>query len=404
MNITVVGMGFVGLSNSLLLSKNNNVTAIDISEERIKMLSAGLSPIEDKEVQEYLKSHKDTLTLNPSDPNLNACLKTTLDKKVAFNKAEFVIICTPTDYDPINDNFDTSSVESVVKDVIELNSDATIVIKSTVPIGYTENIKEKFEFNNIIFSPEFLREGKALYDNLFPSRIIIGSKSDEAKKLAELLSEGAIKKDIKILFTNSSEAEAIKLFSNNYLAMRVSFFNELDTFAEVMKLDSREIIEGIGLDDRIGSHYNNPSFGYGGYCLPKDTKQLQSNFQNIPNAIIDAIVHSNYLRKNFIVETILKKKPKTVGIFRLIMKSGSDNFRDSAIHDIIKKISSKDIEIVIFEPILTSKGEKCFSEFKLIDNLNEFKKLSDLIITNRMSNELSDVSHKIYTRDLFNSD
>jgi len=403
-NITVVGMGFVGLSNSLLLSKNNNVTAIDISEERIKMLSAGLSPIEDKEVQEYLKSHKDTLTLNPSDPNLNACLKTTLDKKVAFNKAEFVIICTPTDYDPINDNFDTSSVESVVKDVIELNSDATIVIKSTVPIGYTENIKEKFEFNNIIFSPEFLREGKALYDNLFPSRIIIGSKSDEAKKLAELLSEGAIKKDIKILFTNSSEAEAIKLFSNNYLAMRVSFFNELDTFAEVMKLDSREIIEGIGLDDRIGSHYNNPSFGYGGYCLPKDTKQLQSNFQNIPNAIIDAIVHSNYLRKNFIVETILKKKPKTVGIFRLIMKSGSDNFRDSAIHDIIKKISSKDIEIVIFEPILTSKGEKCFSEFKLIDNLNEFKKLSDLIITNRMSNELSDVSHKIYTRDLFNSD
>ena len=397
-------MGFVGLSNSLLLSNNNNVTAFDISEEKIKMLSAGISPIEDKEVQEYLKSHKDALTLNPSDPSLNACLKTTLDKGAAFSEADLVIICTPTDYDPINDNFNTSSVESAIKDILELNSNTAIVIKSTVPIGYTENIKKKFDYDNIIFSPEFLREGKALYDNLFPSRIIIGSKSDEAKKLADLLSEGAIKKDIKILFTDSSEAEAIKLFSNNYLAMRVSFFNELDTFAEVMNLDSKEIIEGIGLDDRIGSHYNNPSFGYGGYCLPKDTKQLRSNYQNIPNAIIDAIVNSNELRKNFIVESILKKKPNTIGIFRLIMKSGSDNFRDSAIHDIIEKISLKDIDIVIFEPILSKKGEKYFSDIKLIDNLNEFKQLSDLIITNRMSNELSDVTHKIYTRDLFNSD
>lgn len=389
MKITVIGMGYVGLSNAILLAQNNEVVILDVLKEKVNMINEKKSPIIDNEIIEYLQ--KETLNL-----------KATLDKVEAYQRAELVIVATPTNYNLDRDYLDTSSVEQVIKDIIEINNKAIILIKSTVPIGYTDKLKKELKNENIIFLPEFLREGRALYDNLYPSRIIIGEKTERAQKIAKLFEQGAIKKDIPVLYMNSTEAEAVKLFSNTYLALRVAYFNELDTYAEEMKLDSKDIINGVALDPRVGNYYNNPSFGYGGYCLPKDTKQLKANYKNIPNALITAIVTANLIRKNYIIERVVKRNPKIVGIYRLTMKTGSDNFRESSILEVMKGIDKKGIKVVIYEPTLI---ENYYDNYEVINDLENFKTISDIILCNRLdTNIFDDILEKVYTRDLYRRD
>lgn len=388
MKIAVAGIGYVGLSLATLLSKHHEVVALDINPKKVEMVNNKISPIKDKEIEEYFIKE-----------DLN--LKATLDYKEAFLGAEFIIISTPTNYDEEKNNFDTSSVEDIIKKVISMELNTTMVIKSTVPVGFTKTIKEKYKMNNIMFSPEFLREGKALYDNLYPSRIIIGEKSKKAEQFAKILKDACLKEDAQIKYMNSTEAEAVKLFSNTYLALRVAFFNELDTYAEKKGLNAKDIIDGVCLDKRIGNYYNNPSFGYGGYCLPKDTKQLRANFKDVPENLISAIVQSNETRKSYIANEVITKKPKIVGIYRLAMKSNSDNFRSSAINDVMKKIQEKNIKAVLYEPTI---NEQNFNNIEIVKNLDTFKSLSDIIIANRLNNEIKDVEYKIYTRDLFSRD
>jgi len=391
MNITIVGTGYVGLSISTLLSQKHKIITLDIDESKVELINNRKSPIEDKEIEDFFINKK---------LNLHA----TLNKELAYKESDYIVISTPTDYDTENNYFDTSSIESVLNDIKEINPYVPVIIKSTVPVGYTRTLRQKFNKENIYFSPEFLREGKALFDNLYPSRIIVGSKTDEARIFAEMLLEGALKDDVNIILMGSTEAEAVKLFSNTYLALRVAYFNELDSYAESYKLDALEIINGVSLDPRIGAHYNNPSFGYGGYCLPKDTKQLRANYKDLPNNIISAIVEANSTRKDFIADQILKKNPKIVGIYRLVMKSGSDNFRSSSIQGIMKRIKAKGIEVVVYEPVLEENKQTEFFHSKVINNLDDFKQVSDIIVANRITDEILDVKQKVYTRDLFNSD